>query len=68
MSESGCSEVLDYGDQSLDPGKVQARFQERISQVSTENLEKTRESWGWWGWGYAAPWERLGQCKMISRF
>lgn len=51
MSESGCSEVLDYGDQSLDPGKVQARFQERISQVSTENLEKTRESWGCGGVG-----------------
>lgn len=39
MSESGCSEVLD-------PGKVQARFQERVSQVSTEKLEKIRESWG----------------------
>lgn len=63
MSESGCSEVLDCDDQSLDPGKVQARFQERINQVSTEKLEKTRENWG-----YTAPWERLGQCKMIYRF
>lgn len=45
MSDSGYSEVLDCGDQRLDPGKFQVRFQQRISQVSTEKLEKTRESW-----------------------
>lgn len=46
MSESGWSEVLDCGDQSLDPGKVQARFQERVSQVSTEKLEKLERAGG----------------------